>query len=236
MVTTLLTIREASRLIGRTPATLRRYIRSGRLTAVKEAGKFGEEYKISREDLLALGFAATSEDLPVRVEPARPLTVIPHEEGPSVPLSLYNELLMKHERILVQYGMIRAGGQKLLEYKAEAESKEADLLEARERLQSLRLRATREIKSLRRQLREREIEVEERTIEATLLRETVKRLETAASGFPRAGSLEDNVVEIRQKERAIERIEVGEGIGTPSFGAPETWPGSFPPEDRGEDH
>ncbi len=229
-MTTLLTIREASRLIGRTPATIRRYIRSGRLSAAKEAGKFGEEYKI------ALGFAATSEALAVRVEPARPLAVIQHDEAASVPLSLYNELLMKHEQILVQYGMIRAGGQKLLEYKAEAESKESDLLEARERYQSLRLRAAREIKSLRRQLREREIEVEERTIEATLLRDTVKRLEIAAAGAPAAGSFEDNVVEIRQKERAIARIEVGEGIPAPSFGAPETWPGSFPPEDRGEDH
>ncbi|HZN04069.1 MAG TPA: helix-turn-helix domain-containing protein, partial [Candidatus Polarisedimenticolia bacterium] len=115
-----LTIREASRLIGRTPATLRRYIRSGRLAAAKEDGKFGEEYRIRREDLLALGFTPTApdEELPqealVRASSAPPAKVAQD----AVPISLYNELLMKHEQILVQYGMIRAGGQKLLEFKA----------------------------------------------------------------------------------------------------------------------
>src|SRR5207245_11310752 len=129
---TLLTIREASQLIGRTPATIRRYIRSGRLRAQKEIGKFGEEYKIGRDDLLALGFSAVSADLPARREPSGPPGPIPAPEG-AVPLSLFNELLLKHEQILVQYGMIRAGGQKLLEYKADAEAKDDALRGAEER-------------------------------------------------------------------------------------------------------
>src|SRR5437867_988695 len=70
----LLTIREASRLIGRTPATVRRYIRSGRLRAEKEPGKFGEEYKIRREDLLSLGFTADGE-LPVHVVEERNIEI-----------------------------------------------------------------------------------------------------------------------------------------------------------------
>src|SRR5258706_2710992 len=103
-----LTIREAARLIGRTSATVRRYIRSGRLPAGKETGKFGEEYRIRREDLLALGLPAPPPDLPVRVV-AEGALAIPEPAAWQVPLALYNELLMKHERILVQYGRIRAG-------------------------------------------------------------------------------------------------------------------------------
>src|SRR5881409_121764 len=133
----LLTIREASRLIGRTPATVRRYIRSGRLRAEKEIGKFGEEYKIRREDLLALGFSADGE-LPVRIVQELPEA---REQAPRevmVPCSLYNDLLLKHEQLMVQYGMIRAGGQKLFEYKAVAETKDEELRRAEDRYQTLR--------------------------------------------------------------------------------------------------
>src|SRR5213594_3948008 len=177
----LLTIREASRLIGRTPATVRRYIRSGRLRAEKEMGKFGEEYKIRREDLLALGFStAMVASHPVADMPLRPALDLPVQEG-SVPVSLFNELLMKHEQILVQYGMIRAGGQKLLEYKADAEAKNDALLRADERYRALRARAIKEIRFLRKHLRQAEIEVEDRNIEIVLLQEKIKRLDQAAS-------------------------------------------------------
>lgn len=237
---TLLTIREAAQLIGRTPATVRRYIRSGRLKAAKDAGKFGEEYKIRREDLLALGFstaivpsAPPSEAL---VRPAPP----PFAPEPSVPVSLFNELLMKHEQLLVQYGMIRAGGQKLLEYKADAEAKEEDLARGQERYQALQARAAKEIRFLRKHLREAEIEIEDRNIEIVLLQEKIKRLEMAAAGAASIESFDQKVVEIRQKERSIAQLEVaGSAAPSPSsstFAAPETWLESLPPADRGEDN
>jgi hypothetical protein len=205
----LLTIREASRLISRTPATVRRYIRSGRLKADKEIGKFGEEYKIRREDLLALGFSAESE-LPALVSPADPVP----RESPSrevmVPVSLYNELLLKHEQLLVQYGMIRAGGQKLFEYKAVAETKDEELKQAEDRYQTLRARAIKEIQFLRKHMREAELEVEERNIEITLLQEKIKRLEAAAAHAATDDGFDKSLVEIRQKERDIEQIEAEE--------------------------
>src|SRR5437762_2541155 len=83
----------------------------------------------------------------LRAPSAAPVPVAPDV----VPLSLYNELLMKHEQILVQYGMIRAGGQKLLEYKADAESKAEEIRDARERYDALRQRALKEIGLLRKQ-------------------------------------------------------------------------------------
>lgn len=232
---TLLTIREASQLIGRTPATIRRYIRSGRLAAHKEVGKFGEEYKIGREDLLALGFSALPSNLPARVEP-------PPEAAPSgrreesVPLSLFNELLMKHEQILVQYGMIRAGGQKLLEYKADAEAKDHALTAAEAKYQALRARAAKEIKFLRTHLREAEIEIEDRNIENTLLQEKIKRLELAAAGAAAIQSFGSEVKESRENEHTVAQLETKEPATTSAYNPAEVWFEPLSPKDGGEDH
>src|SRR6266581_6669823 len=218
----LLTIREASHLIGRTPATVRRYIRSGRLKADKEIGKFGEEYKIRREDLLALGFPALSE-LPARVELSVPSARETEQREMMVPAALFNDLLMKHEQILVQYGMIRAGGQKLLEFKAAAESGEEELQKAEERYQTLRARAVREIQFLRKHLREAEIEVEERNIEITLLQEKIKRLDMAAAHAASVDSFDKSIVDIRQKEHEIAQIEAGAPKTAPQFDPAGEW-------------
>ena len=231
----LLTIREASRLIGRTPATVRRYIRSGRLRAEKEIGKFGEEYKIRREDLLALGFSADGE-LPVRV-----VQELPEARGQAprevmVPSSLYNELLLKHEQLLVQYGMIRAGGQKLLEYKAVAETKDDELQKAEDRYQSLRARAIKEIQFLRKHLREAELEVEERNIEITLLQEKIKRLEAAAAHAATDDGFDKNIVEIRQKERDIAQIEAEDSKGAPKDYSTGDWLQRLSTGDGDQDH
>jgi len=216
-----LTIREASRLIGRTPATLRRYIRSGRLAAAKEDGKFGEEYRIRREDLMALGFTPTE-------TPEEPAGALVRSAGAppakvaqdAVPISLYNELLMKHEQILVQYGMIRAGGQKLLEFKADAEAKAEEIRRNQERYQALRQRALKEISLLRKRLREAEIALEERRIEVAVLEERQRRRDTPAAERP---ALHELLAEHDDRPAA-------------AAAAPAPWSGGFPPLDRKDDH
>ena len=239
---TLLTIRKAAHLIGRTPATVRRYIRSGRLPAEKSKGKFGDEYKISRDDLLALGLfpsAVPSSD-PVKKSEAlqpRPQTAAPVHTGEvMVPISVYNELLMKHEQMLVQYGMIRAGGQKLLEFKVDAEAKTEELQRARERYQALRIRAAKEIKFLRKHMRQAEIEIEERNIEVTLLHEKIKQLERAAAGVASSDTFEARVSEIHDKESALADLEAPEPPASNAYPAPENWMDVFSPDKRGEDH
>jgi excisionase family DNA binding protein len=231
-----LTIREASRLIGRTSATIRRYIRSGRLKAEKDVGKFGEEYRIRRDDLLALGFTpaepveAVAAPL-VRAMPA-PLA-LPQD---AVPLALYNELLMKHEQILVQYGMIRAGGQKLFEYKADAEAKADALGRAEERYQSLRQRALQEIGLLRKKLREMEIRLEERRIEVTLLQENVARLEAPAAPRPAASTIDSDLRELRAKQQTVAEMLTEEARPIATNGPDLAWTSGFPPLDRRDDH
>jgi excisionase family DNA binding protein len=232
-----LTIREASRLIGRTSATIRRYIRSGRLKAEKDLGKFGEEYRIRRDDLLALGFT------PAEPEGENPAALVRATPAPlalpqdAVPLSLYNELLMKHEQILVQYGMIRAGGQKLLEYKADAEAKAEALGRAEERYQALRQRALQEIGLLRKRIREMEIRLEERRIEVTLLQEAAGRPEASpAEARPAGSSLGEDLREIRQKQQTVAEMLSEEARPIATNGPDLAWSSGFPPLDRRDDH
>jgi len=232
-----LTIREASQQIRRTPATIRRYIRSGRLKACKQMGKFGEEYRIRRDDLIALGFAPAD---PIE----RPsMALVPASPAPaalSVPISLYNELMMKHEQLLVQYGMIRAGGQKLLEYKAEADSRVDELRRAEQRYQTLRSRAVQEIGFLRKRLRQAESQIEERKIEITLMQEKLKRLEMAADEAATHEGFETRISEIRDKERTIEelsRADVADDreVSDPGAGSA-VWHRGAVPVSRKEDH
>jgi excisionase family DNA binding protein len=234
-----LTIREASQLIGRTPATIRRYIRSGRLKAEKQIGKFGEEYRIPREDLLALGFtpAEPGDDRGsgtlVRAPAAAPAAVAPDV----VPLSLYNELLMKHEQILVQYGMIRAGGQKLLEYKADAESKAEEIRDARERYDALRQRALKEIGLLRKQVREMEIRLEERGIEVTLLQEKIEGLARAPAGRRIAlDSVASSLHDVRQQQQAVADLLAEDPRGLAGGVGVRPIASGYPPLDRKDDH
>ena len=230
-----LTIREASQLVGRTSATIRRYIRSGRLKAAKEIGKFGEEYRIGREDLLALGFTA-AEPAPESGAPlARVVSAPPAAPQDAVPIALYNELLMKHEQILVQYGMIRAGGQKLLEFKADAEAKAEELRRGQDRYQALRQRAVKEIGFLRKRLREMEMQLEERHIEVTLLQEKVRRMEQDGPAR-QAASLAATLEDVRRKERAVAELAAEGAPPMTTIGSAEVWTPGFPPFDRKEDH
>ena len=231
-----LTIREASQLIGRTPATIRRYIRSGRLKAEKEVGKFGEEYRINRDDLMALGFSpvAGKERSSTDLVPIAPAHAEMH--ATAVPIALYNELLMKHEQLLVQYGMIRAGGQKLLEYRAEAQAKLGELNRVEQRFQVLRSRAVREIGLLRDRLRQAEAQTEERKIEVTLMQEKIKRLEMAASESVTHEGIETRISEIREKEREIAELSAADSTPTTKHPAPENWILGSRQGHRKEDH
>jgi Rad3-related DNA helicase len=167
----------------------------------------------------------------VRATPAAPTVIA---EG--VPIALYNELLMKHEQILVQYGMIRAGGQKLLEYKADAEAKAAAIDREKERYQALRQKAVKEIGFLRKRLREMELRLEEQKMEIALLQDRNRRAEPALPAASAIGSFEASLREIRDQEQAIADLVaeetrpalsiIGDGASAPGF----------PPLDRKEDH
>src|SRR5262245_10678144 len=177
------TLREAAEITGRSVTTLRRYIRSGRLAADKTPGRFGPEFTVNPESLEASGFEIrtdrheTNGAVALAAAPEAPraasdaIAPLPRGGGLErvlldyVPADLYRELAMKHEQLLVQYGMIRASGQKLYEFRDEAERRSEDLARAGEQIKTLQDRASREIGALKGKIREAELDLESRNIE-----------------------------------------------------------------------
>jgi excisionase family DNA binding protein len=209
-----LTIRQASEAMGRAPATIRRYIKAGRLPAEKEPGKFGEEFRIREEDLQGLGWVrGESETIPAASAPA-PLPArwaLNDAAQRWVPRDLFQELVMKHERLLVQYGMVRAGGVKLLEARADLEMKDSLLAEREREIREVKERSEKEIGFLQNHLRQAEIEIEDRNIEIALLQEKLRRLEMAAASSEAVRSFDEEI-------RVMAELE--EGPPQASEGAP----------------
>jgi len=177
-----MTLREAADRAGMSITTLRRYIRAGRLAAEKCDGRFGPEYSVSVEDLAAAGLD-TGPLEPQRALVRRPpngLATPAHQDAtaPSslhdlVPLTLFQELQMKHEQLLVQYGMVRAGGLRAMEQQAELETGASELESARDSVRRLR----RDAEAQASRLRQATLELQGRALEIDALREKVRALE-----------------------------------------------------------
>ena len=222
------TLKEAAERTGRSVTTLRRYVRAGRLRAEMTPGRFGPEYTL---DDTALGEAG----LPISgVDPGRPragtrTALAPTGASPRsrewvdgsrlngtrpieellkefVPADLYRELAMKHEQLLVQYGMIRAGGQRLFEIREEAERASEELRRAQEHQKELQDRSSREIGFLRQHLRQAELEIEQRNMELLTLREKVRILELMTRNAITTESIEKQFLQIFEKEREIDAM------------------------------
>jgi excisionase family DNA binding protein len=192
-----LTIREAARRARLHPATVRRYIKQGRIQAVKVEGKFGEEYRIEERNLDLLRQAAEappstqvvpSRDIRRSVARVAPSEALDQHLRNFVHLSVYNELMMKHEQLLVQFGMIRASGQKLLDFKAELDLKNDEIKHKNQEIQELKRRIIKEVDFLTRHLREAEIEIEDKNFEITVLRDKVRNLELILTAPDAAGA------------------------------------------------
>lgn len=188
-----ISLREAAERTSRSVTTLRRYIRSGRLHADKLPGRFGPEYMVTEEQLHAAGLPP--EDASVALAPgrsaspgtaiaARATSGLPAAAAPwdrvlreSVPITLFQELQLKHEQLLVQYGMVRAGGLRVLEMQAELDVRRRQIDDAQAENTRVKERLAREAGDMRKRLREAELELEGRRIEAAALREKMRGLE-----------------------------------------------------------
>ena len=93
-------------------------------------GRYGPEYLVTENNLIdaGLGFETPGET-PSRNLPAkRPDPVLPSPQAQeTVPLALFQELQMKHEQLLVQYGMVRVAGTRMMELRAELAEKQRAL-------------------------------------------------------------------------------------------------------------
>jgi hypothetical protein len=204
-----MTLREAAVRTSRSVTTLRRYIRCGRLVAEKRRGRFGPEYFVSAQALTDAGLETA---LParrtklVRRPSAPPAAPDASPTEPSVPVSLFQELQMKHEQLLVQYGMVRVGGMRVLELRAELQAKQRELEASEARIAGLRRNFLEETNRLKQLLRRVELEQEGRGLEIAALREKVRGLEMLTRNSTTSATIEKQFSEVMKQMRRIDRL------------------------------
>lgn len=227
-----LTLRDAAERTSLSITTLRRYIRSGRLVAEKTPGRYGPEYTISVHALEQAGVRALSGPAAARDGDASPgsgpgpsetrsLAIAPTgaREGLSaagfsetilremIPIDLFRELSMKHEQLLVQYGMVRVGGQRMMEYKVEAERLGEALRQTEGAARGEAETAGREIVFLKKHLREAELEIETKNQEIAALRDRVRMLELLNRNAITNESIEQQFMKVFDKKLELEEME-----------------------------
>jgi hypothetical protein len=203
-----MSLRDAADRVSLSVTTLRRYIRSGRLRAEKLSGRFGPEYFVSDEGLLEAGLegSARSENLPAPVR-GQPRSLPPRlSSRETLPIGLYQELQMKHEQLLVQYGMVRASGLRTLELQGDLDSKRREIEECRAEITRLRDRLARETAMLRQKLREAELEAKGRALEIAALREKVRALEMLTRNAVTNESIERQFASLREQAQVVEHL------------------------------
>jgi len=234
-----LTLRRAADTTSRSVTTLRRYIRSGRLSAEKLPGRFGPEYFVTMDSLTAAGLTIALEKpapearretalAPVRASAQALAAPPPRPFAEAVPLGLYQELQMKHEQLLVQYRMVRAGGLRLLELQAEIEARRRQLEEAQAETARVKERLAREAGELRKRLREAELEAEGRRVETAALREKVRGLEMLTRNSVTTETIDRQFDEVMAQMRRVERLTVERQAGEPQ---PVAWTERAPQPD-----
>jgi len=205
-----MTLREAARRSSCSVTTLRRYIRSGRLAAKKRRGRFGPEYFVSERDLAEAGLepgpAEAAGELATRSTGAPATTRDPTAPEPTVPVSLFQELQMKHEQLLVQYGMVRVGGMRVLELRSELEAKRRELEASETRIARLRQKFRDETTRLKKLLRRVELEQQGRGLEVAALREKVRGLEMLTRNSATNETIEQQFSEVVDQMRRVDRL------------------------------
>ena len=208
-------LKEAARRTARSVTTLRRYIRSGALPADKLPGRFGPEYFVTPEQLASAGLDAPGAEVAppaANIVPRSPahgsLATAPLDRvlRESVPISLFQDLQLKHEQLLVQYGMVRAGGLRVLEMQAELETRRRQVEDAQAENTRVKERLAREAGELRKRLREAELEIEGRRVEAAALREKVRGLEMLTRNRVTAEEIDRQFSDVMDQMRRVDRL------------------------------
>lgn len=207
-----MTLREAAQHTARSITTLRRYIRSGRLHAEKRFGRFGPEYYLSAQNLREAGLSVerpVGGDLAIVANlaaPPAPTRATQEALASSVPICLYQELQMKHEQLLVQYGMIRAAGMRSMDLHRRLDRAQAKLAKLQER-RSLEGRARgQQDEQLGRQLREAHLELEGRALEILALKEKIRGLEMLTRNEITNETIDKQFSEVVDQSKRLQRL------------------------------
>ena len=171
------TISEAAALTGLHRNTIRQRIKAGQLEASVQIGKFGEEYRITRDALRRAGLL--TEEEPLRGGPALDPDILdaefePRDSGPGaeadgtglasesaagpVAVAALQELYQRHEQAMFRLGYMQAELERLKALAERAESLQEDNHARQSELQSLKTaldqkeQAAAEAEALRREL------------------------------------------------------------------------------------
>lgn len=126
-----------------------------------------------------------------------------------VPLALFQELQMKHEQLLVQYGMVRAGGLRSMELQADLETRDKSLEDAEQSIEQANKRHAVEISRLKQQLREAVLELEARRLEIAALQEKIKALEMMTRNAVTNETIDSQLKRIQEQSRRVEDLASG---------------------------
>jgi hypothetical protein len=229
-----MTLREAAERTSRSITTLRRYIRSGRLRAEKRYGRFGPEYFVSAEDLADAGLEPEAVEAPLALahRPSRKTEVAPRAPrgrplDESVPLTLFQDLQMKHEQLLVQYGMIRSAGLRVMELQAELEIARKKADRARTELERMREQMRDRCAELEGEGRRGRLELEARAVEIDALRSKVKTLELLTRNAVTNETIDRQFGRILDQARRVDALDSAGDAEDPREG---DW--HSPPEPR----
>ena len=208
-----MTLREAAARTSRSITTLRRYIRTGRLHAEKHYGRFGPEYFVSERDLADAGLdreppappldlvARSPQPAPAAPFPAAAPSYDPRWLREIVPLTLFQELQLKHEQLLVQYGMVRAAGLRSMELRSELDASRQRAVEAEAAIERLGRDHAQRLAALDARLRESQLELEGRRIEIEALRSKVRSLELMGRNAAPTETIEQQLRRIQEQAR-----------------------------------
>ena len=238
-----MSLREAAERTSRSVTTLRRYIRNGRLHAEKRYGRFGPEYFVADSDLIEAGLHSLADaeerqrqerraeplnkngsvngnvdagGAVVRRSPAKPPA--PRDEvsaGNQVPLHLYEDLQMKHEQLLVQYGMMRASGLRVMELQAQSDDRQRRLEDAQGEIRRLKRDLDQTRSELRAELRQTRLELEARDLEIAALQEKVRALEMLTRNAVTNETIDKQFEELRRQQQRVRALTRPSGAAPP---------------------
>ena len=203
-------LREAADRTLRSVTTLRRYLRSGRLKAEKIDGRYGPEYFVTERELGEAGLlfqdeGTTSKETGMTTTRSDlPAACLPNSRE-TVPLTLFQELQMKHEQLLVQYGMVRAAGMRVMALQNEllARTEEAQRLRSQIALAKARLHDA--SAPYRTQARKAELELKGRQLEIDALKEKVRGLEMLTRNAVTTETIERQFTDLLAQEEKVDR-------------------------------
>jgi SMC interacting uncharacterized protein involved in chromosome segregation len=157
--------------------------------------------------------ASRAPKLPARVSssaaltPVAPASELQRPANESVPLTLYQDLQMKHEQLLVQYGMVRAGGLRVMELQAELENRQRKLEQAQSVVSRLRRELQQGTSALNDQLGQAQQELEGRDLEIAALKEKVRALEMMTRNAVTNETIDKQFRQILEQTRRVDQMQ-----------------------------